>query len=384
MSPRGMSVGGSTQKFHAGAVAPVPGSRRAVGVLRRLLGITLVLLFIFTSTGLYSAYVYVQGATNRLGAVIPVSVGLKDSINSIDAMGAIDSIGVMDAVNAMDGGSFDYEAAELWRARDVERIAALHEDWPLSIGIMLGEIALFEWERRHVRSSAERSMQGYRVLSPAVGGVDQMLSAAIQGRIRVLIRRWGGEDDRMDRLTYEGHPLAPRPEGVAVRPADVVALLDDLALPDAVFKNLHITLLPYVLDDTAGFASKNHIVLGAAPADATIDVFERTAYALLHELGHHIYYTRAHTRDGRAEPWWDKYLTLRTITPRTGSSAPSAGSSAWEWSPEETFAEDFRILFGPAAAHTVPHGTVYGNPADGPDGGFAVRNLIENVLFRFL
>lgn len=340
----GMSRANAARGF--GPARPLP--------LRLLIGAFLILTISFTSTaaGLYLAHGYVRGATVQMSAVVPASAGFQD---------------------ALEAALFDLNAAEEWRARDAERVADLVDDWPFSIPIILAEIALFQSKRHHVRASAQESERGYRVSSVAAGGIDHLLSVAVQGRVRALTRQWTREEDRLNWLTYGDQPLAPQPGGVAVRQNDVVALLDDLPLPDDVFANLHITLLPFVLDDTAGLASKGNIVLGAAPAASPVADFERTAYALVHELGHHIHYTYGQTWNGRAKSWWHEYVALRGIRSVTGSSP-------WEWLPEETFAEDFRLLFGPAAARTVPHGTVYGDPLDTSDGGLAIRRLMSNVL----
>jgi hypothetical protein len=98
---------------------------------------------------------------------------------------------------------------------------------------------------------------------------------------------------------------------------------------------------------------------------------------LLHELGHHVHFAYI---DGNPDKdvLWQEYMALRGIG--AWSESGQVESPAWVQSPQETFAEDFRLLFGDASARHFPHGTAYGDPTATSDGGEAVRSFMLKLM----
>lgn len=119
-------------------------------------------------------------------------------------------------------------------------------------------------------------------------------------------------------------------------------------------------------------------MIGAAPGGVRTSP-NRTAYTLLHELGHHVHFSYLdHAPNSQA--LWDEYMKLRGIDDWSESGA--VGTVAWSHSPQETFAEDFRILFGPGEVLSIPHATEYGDPTTLPDRGESVRNFIIRLISK--
>jgi len=75
---------------------------------------------------------------------------------------------------------------------------------------------------------------------------------------------------------------------------------------------------------------------------------------------------------------WQQYMHLRNINDWT--TVTTAADTAWQYSAQETFAEDFRMLFGPRSDETIPHMTAYGDPRQGTDNGLAVYEFINSIL----
>lgn len=313
-------------------------------------GVFLIVITILgvTAGGLYSADMYVRSAVQQLNAVVPAN------------------------------GSFDYIAAEYGWSHDTDRLERLDSQWPLSIPTILGDMVVLAYERHQITHLSQQMDRGYNILTADNAGKDHMLSVFIRGRIRVLMQSWSREKSQDDWLTYRGHALSPNLEGHVVKESDVVSILDRLLIPDHVLTGLNVTILPFVLEGTAGLGSKGRIVLGAAPMTTSIVAQNRTAYTLLHELGHHIHFSYLDTRSNQKHTLWNDYLNLRGI--KYEGFSEKFLFDEWHLSPEETFAEDFRMLFGPVEARSVSHGTVYGDPTDMNDRGFALRHLIADVI----
>jgi hypothetical protein len=104
---------------------------------------------------------------------------------------------------------------------------------------------------------------------------------------------------------------------------------------------------------------------------------EQLQVTLLHELGHHIHSRFMPFTAGLPGNLWDDYLGIR------GSEWHKAGavnSAAWSDSSEETFAEDFRLLFG---KNQFYYGDIsLGDPRDNPETASRLRKFILGLKGR--
>ncbi len=115
-------------------------------------------------------------------------------------------------------------------------------------------------------------------------------------------------------------------------------------LPSKFFNDLHLFLLPEAIPDVGGLGGPGYVLLSGQtdPQYLTDAALRITLY---HEIGHHVHLSYMPTMPvlPALSAQWDAYLKLR------GGSWHGAGTvntQAWSNSSEETFAEDFRMLFG--------------------------------------
>lgn len=271
---------------------------------------------------------------------------------------------------------FDRTAALVWQSADIVATAELAEQWPFSLFRALGENIALALYRLSLLASIEANELGYRLFDVGITGQLHLIEAAQNARWSVIFGRGSPERSAQAFAHYWGHPLETNTWAVPVSAADVHEILGALDIDDRVFQNLDIFLLPYVLRDVAGLGARGRIVLGAAPGFRAASK-ERTVYALLHELGHHIHFRYLGPYFPLLPSRWDEYMELREIAIWTSSGR--AGSDAWRTSTEETFAEDFRVLFTPPRYPVAPHATAYGDPRKMEDGGAALRKFIESL-----
>lgn len=329
-----------------GAEMPATSTRRPR--LRRaavcLCAVALLAAFGF---GFYQASIYVEAALASLDAV-PVAVWAPEP------------------------------EAGAWWTDDVTHVKALTERWPLSIPSLLAE-ALLLWHQQSVRTAAHlvHADAGYTIL-PADGARDHyLLEAAIHSRLRAAVRRWDAAERLNALAAFRGYSVVRGQAVLPVDPAEVQRILAEVEVPVNVLGGFRIVLLPFGLDGTAGLGTEGELMLGAAPTDTGVSMQHRTAYTLLHELGHHVHYKYLDDSP-RSRHLWQAYMELRGI--REWVPSGKVGTAAWQSSARETFAEDFRVLFGPEEARFIPHGTKYGDPRALPDGGAAIREFILSLF----
>ncbi len=115
-------------------------------------------------------------------------------------------------------------------------------------------------------------------------------------------------------------------------------------LPSRFFNDLRLFLLPVAIPDVGGLGGPGYVLLsGQTDPEYRTDAALRIT--LYHEIGHHVHLSYMPTRPvpPSLSAQWDAYLKLR------GGSWHGAGAvntREWSNSSEETFAEDFRLLFG--------------------------------------
>lgn len=327
-------------------------SRRGIKQLRGVrFALSLFALFVgaFLLSGFYAAHTYVGNAMHMLDTTVP----------------------------AVATGESGHMVA--WWSADADHVEALVAEWPASLPTLIGE-ALLLWGEQFGLRNAESidGAGGYTIVPPSSAGTLHLLSASIKARLNAIVHRWDRAQSDTDLTHLRGYPILLDGAVDAVDPDEVLRIIDELRLPASVFEGYRIVLLPFALERTAGLGAEGEAIIGAAPATGATNP-HRTAYTLLHELGHHIHFTYMdNARNG--DHLWDEYMKLRGIEEWIASG--SVGTQAWFHSAQETFAEDFRILFGPREVRDIPHGTAFGDPRNLPDGGEAVRTFILDLISK--
>lgn len=224
------------------------------------------------------------------------------------------------------------------------------------------------------RTGAYADPRGFRVYGPAVTGRLHALALARQNRQNLL----------------EGFPLArlPGPEAVFTiggyrlyrtlprkfaRQDEVVRALQGMRLPDAALSGYRVYLLPGSLGHVSGVGGSGYALLGGEPLTERL-VDHQAASTVTHEFGHHLSLSRlgGHLREA---PWeWGRYLKLRGIP--AWREDGEVKTENWTRSPEETLAEDVRVLFGTPEAASLPYDAGYGDPRSDP----ALRHEVEEFL----
>lgn len=265
-----------------------------------------------------------------------------------------------------------------WYEADTRAVGAEALRWPISIPSLLREAASI-WQARAelLQDGGAVAARGYTIYDWGTTSQIHFLTAALHNRLRAASGTWNEALAEQALSHYQGYPMSLHPSQGAVNPDDVRRILDGLPLPDEVFKGYRVFLLPYQLIDTAGLGMLNLAVLGAA-AGPEHNSYTRTAYTLLHELGHHIHFRYMGRTWPKPSGVWNEYVEMRGIA--AWSPSGPVGSDAWGLSPEETFAEDFRVLFGPPEANRVPHGTEYGDPRDDPETAAKLYEFIARLV----
>ncbi|MGE5551602.1 MAG: hypothetical protein ACM3ZC_13905 [Bacteroidota bacterium] len=135
------------------------------------------------------------------------------------------------------------------------------------------------------------------------------------------------------------------------------AALASLALPSGALRGYRVFLLPFVMGAVSGLGGPGFAFVAAEPRHANL-IPNQLEVTLVHEFGHYLHLAGMprETREGRRK--WGDYLRARKLTWRDDGGVNTA---AWANSPEETFAEDFRLLFGARAAEE-PAATAAGDP----------------------
>jgi hypothetical protein len=182
--------------------------------------------------------------------------------------------------------------------------------------------------------------QGYKVYAPAETGqlikkyqdllkFDHYLNT---GNWKIDIHQWEG---------YSFIPYNNKP----YEPAQVRRALDALLVnkvPDSFVDHLKIFILPYAIPGVSGLGANGYILLSAR--DVHEDLIEnQLPVTLYHEIGHHVNFTYMPKDSIQGETLWKKFLQIRG---GTWHGPGAVNTKSWAESSEETFAEDFRMLFG--------------------------------------
>ncbi len=288
------------------------------------------------------------------------------------------------------GRSVDVEDSVKWHEQDTEHLAglvrraanrkgagdeidggrALTEQLEAEISFILATTARLEADPAYSDPDL-----GFCVYDPVETGWLHALDVAARAR-QVLLD--GGSEaavlaaNDLYRLADGTQLCEADPDGLP-RVTDVVRTLRAMDLPREAFEDYRVYLLPLSMGDTSGLGTSEYAIVGAVARRREV-IAEQTEVTIAHELGHRIQLARLGPSYWSNPAAWRRYMALRGIA--GWSPDGSAASAAWSRSPEETFAEDVRVLFGPDRAAAEPHATVYGDPRADPELAASLREFV--------
>ncbi|HHZ19244.1 MAG TPA: hypothetical protein GX391_01830 [Firmicutes bacterium] len=209
---------------------------------------------------------------------------------------------------------------------------------------------------------------GFSVYTPESTGRIYLVAAAIEARLDPTDDYPWGE--------LLGHQITWEAKQRHPELARVVRALRALDLPQKVFRDYRVFLLPFSLGDAGGYGGNGYALLAATPAGTTV-IPNQLEVTLTHEVGHHLHsrYMDRSTPNGRR--LWERYLQLRKI-PWQGPG--EVNTSAWGASSEEVFAEDFRIWAGDSAAAKTGYFGDLAYPEPDAGSGQLLRRFFQAIV----
>jgi hypothetical protein len=192
------------------------------------------------------------------------------------------------------------------------------------------------------KTTGQVEPEGYRLYSSRETAQFIELYQAIQLRLHYLST--GNLDVNLGQ--WEGYQFSSAKTGSFTNneiEKAVAELQKKAKLPGVFFNRYAIYQLPFVIPDVSGLGGADFTLLSARPAAEDVSD-SQLRVTLYHEIGHHVHlkYMPASTGDGKN--LWEEYLRIRG---GTWHGPGQVNTSNWSNSSEETFAEDFRMLFGP-------------------------------------
>lgn len=153
----------------------------------------------------------------------------------------------------------------------------------------------------------------------------------------------------------------------------VLKELKESHLPPEILAGFRVYLLPIGIPEVSGLGGTGFAMVSAPENDDKS--FEQLRVTLLHELGHHVHSKFMPSMAGLPSPLWGEYLRIRD---GKWHNAGDVNTAAWNDSSEETFAEDFRLLFG---KNQYYYGDIsLGDPRDNPETAMRVRRFILDLI----
>jgi hypothetical protein len=192
------------------------------------------------------------------------------------------------------------------------------------------------------KESGFSGKEGYLVYSPRITAQLFSIYQGLYFRLHYL----NMGDTHVDSGQWEGYPFdkinvqSYSVNDVSVN--DVSEVIEELSkngVPRPLLNQFHIFLLPDSIPEISGLGGAGFAMISAVAEPLT----DQLKVTLDHEIGHHIHlsFMPEDSMDGKIN--WNKYLTLRG----GGWHGPGkVNTMDWNNSSEETFAEDFRMLFG--------------------------------------
>lgn len=225
-------------------------------------------------------------------------------------------------------------------------------------------------------AAGEQSPRGFVIYSPAVTlqlllydrAADMCKAASSGAAIPAAdeLLRLGGE--ALSAASHDRYPSAAR----------VRDTLTKLPIPSSAMRGYRVYLLPFSLGPISGLGGPGFALLAADPPDERL-IPNQLEVTLVHEFGHHLHLSGMPWNTAAGRSRWDAYLRLRGLSWREDGRVNTA---AWAGSPEENFAEDFRLLFGRTPANEAPPATNGGDPREERALSAGLRALMRGVASR--
>ncbi len=143
---------------------------------------------------------------------------------------------------------------------------------------------------------------------------------------------------------WEGYPFSKH-ANAPYRREQVIRVLTELnhhKVPKAFLKGLNIYILPYAIPGVSGLGGPGYILLSAQNIHETL-IDNQISVTLYHEIGHHVNFTFMPKDNRQGDTLWAEFLKIRG---GVWHGPGEVNTGDWGASSEETFAEDFRMLFG--------------------------------------
>ncbi len=192
------------------------------------------------------------------------------------------------------------------------------------------------------RNLGKTGQQGYKIYTSAES---KQLIDRYQQLVSLLDYLNRGNLD-IDKNQWEGYRFSQN-DNLPYGREQVSRALSDLIknkVPGAFLAGLRIYILPYAIPGVSGLGGPGYIFLSARDIHEVL-IDNQLPVTLYHEIGHHVNFTFMPKDISHGAALWAKFLKIR------GGSWHGPGAvntKAWGNSSEETFAEDFRMLFGNA------------------------------------
>lgn len=174
---------------------------------------------------------------------------------------------------------------------------------------------------------------------------------------------------------WEGYPFS-KDANAPYRREQVIRVLTELnhhKVPKAFLKGLNIYILPYAIPGVSGLGGPGYILLSAQNIHETL-IDNQLSVTLYHEIGHHVNFTFMPKDNRQGDALWAEFLKIR------GGAWHGPGdvnTGAWGASSEETFAEDFRMLFGNNQLYFGD--LALGDPRTDPKRAAREKNFLINL-----
>lgn len=272
---------------------------------------------------------------------------------------------------------------EEWFRWDVGRLKEIEADYaPDPAGgkrLLDGEIKAIDAEMRRIQETEGYldPVRKFRVYPPEVTGKLHVLFLAIQNRGRLLAAWSSANLPRFEDLYQLGSfRLYPTTAEKYPSVAQAIETLQEIRLPDRFFNDYRVYLLPYSLGEIGGEGGNGYSFISAEPA-ATDLIDDHVFVTLTHEFGHHLElrYLGGSYQDNPG--LWDEYMAIRKIPGWRNDG--EVQTRDWSLSPEETFAEDVRVLFGSKRAVADFYDSAYTDPRSDPGMRQAVEKFILSL-----
>ncbi len=118
--------------------------------------------------------------------------------------------------------------------------------------------------------------------------------------------------------------------------------LEENGVPKKFISNFKIFLLPYVIPDVSGLGGAGYTILSSQPVNGGL-IDNQLQVTLYHEIGHHVHLSYMLKESTAGAELWKEFHRIRG---GAWHGPGAVNTKAWDDSSEETFAEDFRMLFG--------------------------------------